>query len=521
MASPQFSIVTAVYNPPREAFEDTVRSVLGQRCTDWEWVLTDDRSPADWVAPRLRELARADPRIRVVERYENGGIVAASNDSLARARGEFIALLDHDDVLAPDALSAMSSSIEEHPDADYLYSDQDQMTADGRSHSPYYKPDWSPERFRHHMYTTHFSVLRRSLVLEVGGFRPGFDGSQDHDLVLRVTERARQVVHVPRVLYHWRGVEGSAAADPLAKPYAWEAGVRAVQDHLDRVGINARAEKGKFPGQYRIIREPDLTTPVSIVIPTIGTRGVVFGRRRDFVVETIKSVLEKSQHTDLEFVVVFDDPTPADVLEQIQALDADVKLVPFHEKFNFSAKCNTGAVLARGEVLLFLNDDVEIRSDGFVESLIAPLNEEGVGLTGAKLLFEDLTIQHAGVVYGSGTINHPYYRVSDAASPGAYGDLWMNREATALTGACIAVRREVFEQVGGFTEALPGNYNDVDFSLKVGYLGLRRIWLHDVVLFHFESVSREPKVQPFERQHLVTRWEHFRRVRERYSNNVR
>lgn len=519
----RFSIITAVYNPPREAFEDTVASVLGQRYRDWEWILTDDCSPAEWIRPRLRELAAADPRIRVVERQANGGIVAASNDSLAQASGEFVALLDHDDVLTPDALSTMAEEIEIHAEGDYFYSDQDRMSATGhRTHSPYYKPDWSPERFRHHMYTTHFSVLRRSVVEEVGGFRSGFDGSQDHDLVLRVTERAREVVHVTKVLYHWREVEGSAAADPLAKPYAWDAGVRAVQEHLDRTGIAGTAHKGRIPGLYRIEREPDLTTPVSIVIPTIGTRGFVFGRRRNFVTETVKSVIAKSRHRNLEFVIVYDPPTPPDVLAELRSIEgASIKLVPFREQFNFSAKCNTGALCATGDFLVFLNDDMEATSEGLIENLIAPLSEPGVGMTGPKLLFENLTVQHAGVVYGSGTITHSYYKASHEHTLGSYGDLWMNREVTALTGACVAVRREVFEKVGGFTEPLPANYNDVDFSLKVRHLGLRLVWLHDVVLYHFESTSRVPVVHHWETQRMVERWDHPRRIRERYSNDVR
>ena len=522
MPGPRVSIITAVYNPPRQAFEETVASVLSQTYDDWEWILTDDCSPHDWVRPRLRELAASDPRITVNEREANGGIVAASNDSLAGATGEFVALLDHDDVLEPRALATMMAAVDDAADpgaVDYLYSDQGLMTEDGETHSPYYKPDWSPERFRHHMYTTHFSVLRRALVLEVGGFRPGYDGSQDHDLVLRVTERAREVVHVHDVLYHWREVAGSAAADPHAKPYAWNAGVKAVQDHLDRLGIPATVTKGPSPGLYHVEREPDTTTPVSIIIPTIGSRGRVFGARRTMVVETVRSVLEKSQHTDLEFVVVYDPPTPADVIEELRSLGANLKLVAFREPFNFSAKCNVGAIHATGDVLVFLNDDMEARSEGVIEHLIAPLREEGVGMTGPKLVFEDLRIQHAGLVYGSGTVTHAHYRVP--VEDHRRIELDMNREVSALTGACVAIRKELFWEVGGFSEELPVNYNDVDFSLKVRHLGHRLVWLHDVELFHFESVSRDNTVHRAELGWITRRWGKLRVVRERYSNGVR
>jgi GT2 family glycosyltransferase len=522
MPAPRVSIVTAVYNPPRHAFEETVASVLGQTFQDWEWILTDDCSPHDWVRPRLRELAASDPRVRVVERAANGGIVAASNDSLALATGEFVALLDHDDVLERKAVATMMAAVDSADDpglVDYLYSDQDRMSDDGRLHSPHYKPDWSPERFRHHMYTTHFSVLRRALVEEVGGFRPGFDGSQDHDLVLRVTEHARQVVHVPEVLYHWRQVEGSAATDPDAKPYAWDAGVRAVQDQLDRLGIPAVTSKGGRPGFYRVTREPDTVTSVSIVIPTIGSRGIVFGAWRSMVVETVRSVLEKTDHADLEVVVVYDPPTPPEVLEELKALPVDLTLVPFEEPFSFSAKCNVGAIHARGDVLVFLNDDMEARSEGVVEQLIAPLREPGVGMTGPKLLFEDLRIQHAGLVYGSGTIAHAHYRADPEASHPA--ELHMNREVSALTGACVAIRKELFWEAGGFSERLPLNYNDVDLSLKVRFLGHRLLWLHEVELFHFESVSRDNTVQPWELKWMQRRWGNLSSVRERYSTGVR
>lgn len=515
-------MITATYDPPAGALEDTIASVLGQGHDDWEWVLVDDRSPADWVWPRLERLASEEPRVRVHRREVNGGIVAASQDALDRASGEFVVLLDHDDVLAPDALTRVAAEIAAHPDLDYLYSDQDRMTFDGETHSRFRKPDWSPERLRHHNYVTHLSVLRRSLAVEVGGFRAGYDGSQDHDLVLRVTERARTVVHVPEVLYHWREVPGSAAGDAEAKPWAWDAGVRAVQDHLDRTGIGGRASKGRAPGTYHVEREPDLTTPTSIVVPTIGASGTVRGQDRVMVVETLRSVLASTRHEALEVVVVYDTPTPAPVLESLRSLSTDavpVRLVEFTEPFNFSRKCNVGALHATGRNLVFLNDDMEAVSEGIPEHLTAPLAEPGVGATGPKLYFEEDLIQHAGLVYGSGTITHSYYKMA-ATKLGAYGDLWSNREVSALTGAAFAVRREVFQEVGGFSEPFPVNYNDVDLSLKIRRTGRRLVWLHGVVLYHFESVSRSNAVRDWEKELVCRRWGDYKEVPERYSTNV-
>jgi glycosyltransferase involved in cell wall biosynthesis len=514
--SPLFSIITPVYDTPLDVLEETVDSVLAQTFGDWEWILVDDCSPDSRVDAALRRHAARDARIRIFRREVNGGIVATSNDAASHADGEFIALLDHDDLLTPDALKAMASAIAKNPDeVDYLYSDEDKILPNGRIGHTFIKPDWSPERFRHQMYTCHLSVLRTSLFHEVGGFRDGYDGSQDWDLVLRVTERARLIHHVPQVLYHWRAIPGSTAEVLDAKPYAFEAGTRAIQGQVERLGIRATVRHRPDTGVYELRREPDLVTPTSIIIPTIGSSGRVWGSTRCFVVDAIRSVREHTRHADLEFVVVYDSPTPPEVLDELRALpDVDLVLVEFRQPFNFSAKCNVGALHARGEVLIFLNDDVQAESDEVVGQLIAPLAEDGVGMTGAKLLFESNRVQHAGVEYGSGSIYHTLYKKlhDDVRDP----ELLMNREVSALTGACVAVRTEVFEAVGGFTEELPVNFNDVDFSLKIRREGLRLLWLWDVVLWHFESITRSPTVHHFETQFIVDRWGQYKTQRERY-----
>lgn len=504
---PLFSIVTPVYNTPLEVLAATIRSVTTQTCEDWELILVDDASTAPQVVETLREESARDPRIHVVERATNGHIVAASNDGIAAARGEFIALLDHDDLLTVDALEAMRSAIQENPEADYLYSDEDKVDESGRFYDTFRKPPWSPERLRGQMYTAHLSVLRTSLVREVGGFHEGFDGSQDHDLALRVTERARQVVHVPRVLYHWGVVAGSVAKEGgAAKPYAWSAGRNAVQAHMDRLGIEAGVEYGPVPGTYQIQRSLSHGVKVSVVIPTRGTDGLVWGERRCFVVEAVRSVLRRGGHANLELVVVHDEGTPAAVLEQLRADAGDlVRLVPYNKPFNFSEKCNLGVLASDGDVVLLLNDDVELASDNFIPNLVAPLFEEGIGLTGARLIYPDGTLQHAGLVFYGRHLSHMYYkRPSD--EPGPFNALAINRECSGLTGACIAVKRSTYDEVGGMTEALPANYNDVDFSFKIGFLGLRRIWVANATAYHFESKTREPVVHAWEYQIIHERW---------------
>ncbi|WP_241988555.1 glycosyltransferase [Cryobacterium sp. TMT1-3] len=505
-SEPLFSIITPVYNTPLDVLHDTIESVLAQTFSEWELILVDDKSPNPLVVQALLAASERDARIRVLARETNGGIVVASNDAIEVAQGEFLALLDHDDLLAANALQTVATAIESGFDVDYVYSDEDKVSPDGKFFDQFDKPDWSPERLRGQMYTGHFSVLRADLVRKVGNFRADFEGSQDHDLVLRVTENARHIVHIREVLYHWRVVPGSTAELAENKPYAWDAGVRAVDAHLERVGIAGHATHGPVPGTYRIEREPDLDKSVSIIIPTRGTAGEVWGENRVFLVDAVRSVLQTTNHRDLEIVVVFDADTPAEALADLAELAGDrLTLVPFFGTFNFSRKCNEGFLAARGEVLLFLNDDVQALSDEMVGNLIAPLNEPDVGMTGAMLYFEDGGIQHAGHLHHMGQFSHAYLG-EPKGTYGAFSSLLINREASGLTAACIAMPRTVFQEVGGFSEMFPGNFNDVDLSKKVTQAGYRLVWLAQVELFHFESRSRNPLVHSFEEKMIIDRW---------------
>ena len=442
----------------------------------------------------------------MVHRSTNGHIFAASNDALAAARGEFVVLLDHDDLLTVDALSQNQRAIDEFEDVDFLYSDEDKVSDEGEYYDDFHKPVWSPERLRGQMYTSHLTVYRTDVVRSVGGFRAGFEGSQDHDLALRVGEVARRVVHIPEILYHWRAVEGSAAAHEDAKPYATIAGQRAVQDHLDRVGIRGRVEQGKEPGRYRIEREIDPSVRISVVIPTIGQSAVIFGQERDMVVDAVRSLLARTRHDNLEIVVIYDRPTPGRVLDELRKVAGDkLVLVPFERPFNYSEKMNIGVVRSSGEWLVFLNDDVEVISDRWLENLCGPLAEDRVGLTGAKLYFSDSTIQHAGHAYWGGGYHHPY-RFWTAGESGPFGELVVNREVSGVTAACAAMRRELFFDIGGFSELLPSNFNDVDLCYKVAHAGRAILWIANCELFHFESRTRDNTVEPWERVALAERW---------------
>ena len=505
-ATPRFSIVTPVYDPPVDVLKECIESVIAQDFQDWELIMVDDFSSNAAVPTVIAQFAQQDPRITLIERDVNGHIVAASNDGVAAATGEFIALLDHDDLLAPEALSRVIRAIDRYDDVDYVYTDEDKVGADGATYGAFRKPDWSPERLRGQMYTSHLSVLRTSLVREVGGFREGFEGSQDHDLVLRVTERARRIVHVPEVLYHWRAVEGSTAVDIEAKPYAETAGIRAVQEHLDRLGIDAIAGAGAEPGRYVVVRRLAPGVRVSVVIPTAGQSSLVRGVSRVLVVEAVRSLLERTAHEDVEVVVVHDTPTPAAVLAELRAVAGDrLVLVPFDRPFNFSEKINVGVCHSTGDRLVFLNDDIEAISPGWLEQLVAPLDEDDVGLTGAKLYFSDQTVQHAGHAYYNAGYHHPFkFWTRDEVGP--FGELAVNREVTGVTAACAGMRRDVFFEIGGFTETLPGNFNDVDLCYKVQAAGLRTVFVANSELHHYESQTRVARVQEWERLAVVSRW---------------
>jgi GT2 family glycosyltransferase len=509
MPDPRFSIVTPVYETPADVLRAMLKSVRAQSYGDWELCLVDDASTQPHIAEMLEAAQRGDSRIRVLHRESNGGIVAASNDALAMAQGEFIALLDHDDKLHPDALALVDEAIQANPVADYVYTDEDKIDRAGRHLGPFFKPDWSPERMRTQMYTCHLSVLRRSLVEEVGGFEPEFEGSQDWDLVLRVTEKAKRVIHVPRVLYHWRTLESSAAGGgEEAKPWAFEAGTRAIQAHLDRTGISAAASRDtEHPGVYRL--EPRLARKpkVSIVIPTGGTGREVRYEPVVLVEHCVQSIVERSTYEDYEIVCVVDATTGADALERLAELCGErLRIVSFEEPFNFSGKINRGAVHSNGELLLLLNDDMEVVTPDWIERLVMYAGLPGVGAVGGCLLWEDGRIQHAGIVFENAGYPGHIYRGYAREWNGYSNNVLVAQNYLAVTGACMMTGRETFERVGGFSTTFPVNYNDVDYCLKLVSEGERIVYDPDTVLYHFESSSRSTDVEDWEKDQLRARW---------------
>lgn len=505
--APRFSIITPVHETPVDVLRETIASVRAQTLDDWEWCLADDGSRDPRTAAVLDEL-EGDPRVRVCRRAEQGGIVDATNDALAMARGEFVALLDHDDLLHPEALARVDAAIRAHPDVDYVYTDEDKVDASGGHYDVFLKPDWSPERMRCQMYTGHLSVFRRDLVMALGGMRAGFDGSQDYDLVLRVVEHARRVEHVAEILYHWRSVPGSTAAEPEAKPYAYEAGRRAIEDHLERIGAHATVVLGDALGIYCLVPRLRTEPTVSIVIPTAGTRRHLRGVETSLVVNCVRSIMERSTYRDLEIVCVCD--RTVDYAARSELLDLggpNLRIVDFDRPFNFSEKINLGAIHATGDVLVLLNDDTEVVSPDWIETMLVHALDPEVGAVGAKLLLEDGRIQHAGVVFVSSEPSHCYLGFSPR-SRGYFQNLHIAVNYLAVTGACLMVRREPFEEVGGLPLHLPINFNDIDFCLKLRACGYRTVWTPHAVLSHYESSSRPRVVHEHEITAFKVRWRH-------------
>jgi GT2 family glycosyltransferase len=509
VAEPRFSIVTPVYETPAEVLRAMLASVRRQGFGDWELCLVDDASQQAHVGAILEAAQRGDPRIRVHRREANGGIVAASNDALKMAAGEFIALLDHDDTLHPDALALVDEAIRANPEADFVYTDEDKLDAGGHHVSPFFKPGWSPERMRTQMYTCHLGVMRRSLVEEVGGFDPELEGSQDWDLVLRVSERARAVAHVPRVLYHWRMLETSAAGGgEAAKPWAFEAGKRAVQAHCERIGLQARVERDpEDAGVYHLLPALEREPLVSIVIPTAGQRREVRYEEVTLVSHCVRSIVETSTYDAYEIVVVVDTDTDPELIEELGAIAGErLRLAHYDEKpFNFSAKINLGAVHGEGEHLLLLNDDIEVIEPSWIERLVMYSQLPEIGAVGARLIYQDGRLQHVGVRFENGLPGHVHHGFAGDYR-GYSNNVVVAQNYLAVTGACLMTRREAFEQLGGLSTTFPLNYNDIDYCLKARADGLRVVYDPDTVLYHFESSSRSTEVEDWEKAQLLDRW---------------
>ncbi|HXG08241.1 MAG TPA: glycosyltransferase family 2 protein [Gemmataceae bacterium] len=484
---PLISVLLPVYNVEEKYLRLAIESVRRQIYPHWELCITDDGSTAPHIAPVLAEYARLDPRIKVATHPSNRGIAAASNTALARATGDYIALLDHDDELAEQALFKMAQAICADRSLDMLYSDEDKLDPEGRHVEPFFKPDWSPEYFLTCMYTCHLGVYRTALVRELGGFRSEYDNAQDYDLVLRLIARSNRIHHVPDILYHWRKLPTSTAANSQAKPLATPTARRALQDYLKRIGRPGRVEEGPRPGLHRVRFDLVGRPKVSIIIPSACRPVIIRDERTYYAVNCIESIRRQSTYDHYEIILLHPGRLPAALARRLKGLG--VIPLTYAEPFNFSAAMNQGAARATGEYLLFLNDDMEVISPDWLECLLEFAQQPEIGAVGARLLFPDGRLQHVGVTILDGHPGHPFY-LAARDHPGYFCSNTSHRNCSAVTGACLMTRAEVFRALGGFDPDFPLNYNDIDFCLRVQLSGRRVVYTPYAELYHFESATK-------------------------------
>lgn len=487
---PLVSIVMPVYNTRLDWLYDAIESVRAQSYTNWELCIADDASSHGEVRTALQRYAAEDPRIKAMFREQNGGIAAASNNALALAEGAYVALLDHDDVLAPHALHRMVAHVLEHPEDGLVYSDEDKLRPDGRRGFPFFKPDWSPDLLLSVNYVCHFTMIRRDLVTAAGGFHPGFDGSQDYDLILRVIDLGTPVGHVADVLYSWRMVQGSTALEGSAKPLAYEAGRRAIQASMDRRGISARVDEARVPGRYEVRRRISGRPTVALVIPTRD--------RVDLLQTCIESIESRSTYRNYRIVIIDNDSRDEATIEYLARCGHQV--VPHPGPFNYSRIINAGVAAASGDHIVLLNNDIEVIEPGWIEAMLEHSQRPEVGAVGARLLYGDGSPQHEGIAIGTGFIagnlNHGNYFALGLTT----------QDKTAVTGACMMFRREVFHEVGGFDEGLSVAFNDVDFCLRVRQHGYWIVYTPLAELYHHESASRGRLHPMDDERFFIERW---------------
>jgi GT2 family glycosyltransferase len=493
---PLVSIITPVFNTPVRWLRECIESVLTQTYENWELILIDDHSTDPETLRCLTELGASDSRIILAKDEKRRGISAASNRGLALAKGDWVGFLDHDDLLEPDALFQNVKWLQDHPDADLIYSDEDKLTEQGFD-SPIFKPDWSPDYFLSCNYVCHFTLIRRELIKQVGGFRSKFDGAQDYDLFLRVIEQTNRIDHIPRVLYHWRRTLTSTADNVQCKPGMLQAGRLALEGHLERKQQAGHVTVDWRTYLYWVKRELTEAKKISIIIPVRD--------RVDLLAHCIDSLTRKTIYAPYEIIVVDNDSQSEDARAYFSHFKH--RLLHYSGPFNLSALNNFAVKQTDSPWLLFLSYHTEVLDADWMTTMAEHVQRPEVGAVGPRLLYPDDTVQHAGIVVGVGGIAEYAFRGSPAEVPGVCRQLQATRNYSAVTGACLLTRRDVFEEVGGFDEeCLPVHFNDVDLCLKMRRAGYSIVYTPFARLYHHESRVRSQPVEPLEANPMRERW---------------
>lgn len=522
---PKISVVMPVYNTQEKLLDEAIASVVGQIYPNWELCIADDCSTAPHVRPALERWSGSDPRIKIAFREENGHISHATNSAFGLVTGEWVAMLDHDDLLRPHSLAEVALEIARHPDAEMIYSDEDKIDEKGRRYEPNFKPDFSRELFRSQNYLNHLTVYRAENIRAVGGWRPGFEGSQDYDLNLRILERIdmANIRHIPKVLYHWRAVEGSTAVAGSEKSYAYAAGKRALEEHVKRMALPAMVEEAPDTPFYRLrFKVPEPVPLVSLIIPTRDMVELLSG--------CIRSIREKTTYDNYEIIVVDNGSVEPETLAYFKKLRKEkaARVIAYNKPFNYSAINNFAVKKAKGSIVGLINNDIEVISPDWLTEMVSWAVQPDVGCVGAKLYYADDTIQHAGVILGIGGVAGHSHKYFPRNSPGYFARLKLAQNLSAVTAACLIVRKEVYQEIGGLNEKdLKVAFNDVDFCLKVREAGYSNVWTPFAELYHLESKSRGGEDSPEKKErfnkeiiYMIGKWEKSLKKDPFYSPNL-
>ncbi len=506
----KFSIVVPLYNTPVDFLEQMINSVVKQTYTNWELCLADgsDEKHA-YVEKICMQYCANDNRIIYKKLAENKGISENTNECLKMATGDYIALFDHDDVLVHSALYHYMHAICDK-NADFIYCDEDKFHKfGGKLYDSHYKPDFAPDNLRANNYICHFTVFKADLLKEVGMFRSEFDGSQDHDLVLRLTEKAERIVHIPKILYHWRVSNASVASDPYAKPYTIEAGKKAVAEHLERVGLKGTVESTTVhPNIYRIKYEIIGEPLVSILIPNYN--------HVEDLDKCIKSIEEKSTYKNYEIIII-ENNSSDETFKYYETLKkyGNIKIADFgkQKEFNYSAINNFGFKFAKGEYIILLNNDIEVITDNWIEEMLMLCQRKDVGGTGVMLYYPDNTIQHAGVTLGMHGLASHNFSGQPRGAAGYFGRAAFQQDVTAVTAACFMVKSSVYKEVGGLNEVdFKVAFNDVDLCMKIRKAGYLICFTPFAELYHYESKSRGLDTEGAKQRRFLSEIDNFNRI---------
>ena len=502
-----FSIAVPVYRTPETFLRQMIESVTGQSYGNWELCIANGSPDDEKVRAVLEEYAGRDPRIRV-KNLENQGIAGNSNAALAMAKGDYVGFLDHDDLLAPNALYEAAAYLEKYPQTDMIYTDEDKVTEDLSVHfQPHLKPDFNLDLLRSNNYICHFLIVKRTLALRAGEFRQEYEGAQDYDFVLRCADQACRIGHVPEILYHWRTSRSSTADNPASKMYAYDAGKRAIEAHLQRRGEKGEVSLKKDLGFYRVVYPVKKQERISVVIPSKD--------QWETLKACLDSIREKTTYPDYEIIVVENNSREPETFAYYKTIDGrdNIRVITWDKPFNYSAINNFGIRHASGQYVICLNNDIQVITGGWMEELLGVCQREEVGVVGAKLYYPDDTIQHAGIVVGIGGIAGSLFVGMKRERSGYLHKASLMQDLSAVTAACMMVKKKAFEEAGGFEEKLAGAVNDVDLCLKIREKGYLVVYDPYVEMYHYESKTRgredtKEKVRRFqgEIEYMRTRW---------------